>query len=222
MTMITPSKIAKSAKNNDVLLYTLGHVRLPKFVVIGGIHGDEPEGAKVVEDFVKSAQGEAQKFKACVLAIPRFNPDGLNTNERTNGHGVDLNRNFPADDWSPEHRAPRYFPGAKPSSESEIRGLVDLLTKAKPFLVVHCHTYTVPQICYTGEQSAPWAQILGKTFGYPVTPDIGYPTPGSLGQFCFLNLKTACICVEFPEQVEADVAWKMLGPSLLEIARRGP
>jgi murein peptide amidase A len=205
----------------DIELVTLGDPKLPKIVLIGGIHGDEPEGSIVVSDFIQKARAEAGEFKACVLAIPRYNPDGLDINERTNANGVDLNRNFPAKDWAPGHRAPRYFPGTGPSSEPETKALVELLKNEKPFLVVHCHTY-IPQVCYTGEISRPWAEILAKEFGHPVTDDIGYPTPGSLGQYCLHDLKTACVCVELPEQVDREQAWKMIGPSIMEIARRGP
>ena len=219
------SLLAKSALQNDIFLYSLGDPSLPKFVLIGGIHGDEPEGAKIVEDFIAGSTSLEKKFKACVLAIPRYNPDGLNKLDRTNGNGVDLNRNFPSKDWGQETRAGsalsgRYFPGPKPESESETKGLVGLLKEKKPFLVVHCHTYS-PQICYTGTKSEKWAKILARDFGHPVTNDIGYPTPGSLGQYCLLNIDTPCVCVELPEEVESKIAWKMIGPSLLEIALHG-
>jgi murein peptide amidase A len=217
----TSRLLARSAGGREIEIVTLGDPRLPKFVLIGGIHGDEPEGSQIVVDFIRHAESQVDDFKACVLVIPRYNPDGLDGNERTNGNGVDLNRNFPAKDWSSDHRAPRYFPGSAPSSEPETRALVDLLAKEKPFLVVHCHTY-IPQVCYTGEISRPWAEILAKEFGHPVTEDIGYPTPGSLGQYCLHDLKTACVCIELPERVEQGTAWKMVGSSLLEIARRGP
>jgi protein MpaA len=219
------SLLAKSALQNNIFLYTLGNPTLPKFVLIGGIHGDEPEGARIVEDVITEGSKIEENFKVCVLAIPRYNPDGLNKLERTNGNGVDLNRNFPSKDWNKENKgadtpSSRYFPGPHAESESETQALVSLLKKIKPFLVIHCHTYS-PQICYTGKKSEKWAKILAKDFGHPVTDDIGYPTPGSLGQYCLLNIDTPCVCVELPEKVEAKVAWKMVGPSLLEIALHG-
>jgi predicted deacylase len=213
--------LTHSASGNPISLHTLGDPSLPKWVLLGGVHGDEPEGAKVVEDFIKSAKDVSDSFSTCALVIPRYNPDGLLKCERTNGHGVDLNRNFPSQDWSAEAIAPRYFPGSKPESEPETKALVKLLQSVKPFLVVHCHTY-IPQVCYTGKKSEPWAKILAKSFGHPITEDIGYPTPGSLGQYCLLNLNTACVCVELPERVRPDVAWQMVGPSFLEICNHAP
>ena len=219
--METTKKLwAKSAGGKDIWLHTMGNPKYPKFVLIGGVHGDEPEGSVLVEDFLVKAEKLAADFKACALVIPRYNPDGLEKNERVNGNGVDLNRNFPAKDWSPDFKAPRYYPGAKQASESETQALVSLLTTEKPFLVIHCHTY-IPQINYTGEISKKWAQILAKNFKYPVTDNIGYPTPGSLGQFCLYDLKTACVCIELPEEVKKEIAWNLLGESLLEIAKIG-
>jgi murein peptide amidase A len=214
------SLLAKSALQNDIFLHTLGNPNLPKFVLIGGIHGDEPEGAQIVDMVISKAHGVEKNFKACLLAVPRYNPDGLNKLARTNGNGVDLNRNFPSKDWSSVAKSERYFPGVAAESEPETKALVGLLKKSKPFLVVHCHTYS-PQICYTGKKSEKWAKILAKDFGHPITEDIGYPTPGSLGQYCLLNLDTPCVCIELPENVEQNLAWKMVGPSLLEIALHG-
>ncbi len=188
---------------------------------MGGIHGDEPEGARLVHDFIKAAETNASHFQSCVLAIPNFNPDGLKINERTNGRGVDLNRNFPVRDWSPHIKAPRYNPGPQPCSENETKFLVDLIKKEKPYLLIHCHTY-LPQICYTGERSKPWAEMLGRNFPHPVTPDIGYPTPGSLGQYCDLELEIPCLCLELPENVEQKQAWEWMGQALMEIAIHGP
>ena len=210
-----------SAGQNPIELVTLGDTKNPKVLFIGGVHGDEPEGTYLMEDFIEHVGDKTHDFKSCVLLIPAYNPDGLKILGRTNASGVDLNRNFPSSDWSPKILAPRYNPGAQPKSEPETKALVKLLLTQKPYLVVHFHTY-IPQINYTGEMSKKWAEILAKDFGHPVTDNIGYPTPGSLGQYCFYDLKTPCVCVELPEKVERKKAWSMIGQSLMEIATSAP
>ncbi len=213
--------LAHSALKNPIELYRLGIAYAPTLIVLGGMHGDESEGAVFVEDFLAHVQSiRPMDLNVNLLVVPRFNPDGLSKNERVNGNGIDLNRNFPSLDWTSEVAASRYNPGAKPESESETSGLVKLLEKENPFLIVHVHTY-LPQINYTGEISMKWAEILAENFGHPITDNIGYPTPGSLGQYAHQILKTACICVELPEQVERNKAWQMLGPALLKIAKSG-
>src|ERR1700722_6313259 len=129
--MEEPQVLTKSVQNRDIPLYTFGNPKLPKVVLLGGMHGDEPEGARVVEDFIFQAKKLESQFKSCVLAIPRYNPDGLEKKERTNGNGVDLNRNFPSKDWSSESKAPRYFPGPHGASEPETQALVKILTTLK-------------------------------------------------------------------------------------------
>jgi protein MpaA len=205
-----------SAGQKPLELTVVGDSHLPKVLLLGGVHGDEPEGADVVHDFLNHIDPFISKMKMCALVLPSYNPDGLSKNQRTNDNGVDLNRNFPSSDWSNEHRAPRYYPGAQPKSEPETKALVKLLLTEKPVLVVHFHTY-IPQVNYTGKRSIKWAEFLAKDFGHPVTHDIGYPTPGSLGQYCDLDLKIPCVCVELPEKVERNVAWKMIGLRLIDL-----
>lgn len=213
--------LGRSAGGHDLELFHLGPDKTRPLIFLGGVHGDEPEGSTIVWDFIEFADKHLSTFKSQVLAIPAYNPDGLKKNERVNASGVDLNRNFPARDWSPEARAPRYYPGPFAASEPETKALVSLLKKTKPFLMVHFHTY-LPQINYTGPKSKKWAEFLAKDYGHPVTEDIGYPTPGSLGQYCYLELDLPCVCVELPEQVERTKAWTMLGPALLEICQLEP
>src|SRR5471030_1110150 len=129
--MQTSKLLTKSPGGNQIWLHTLGDPSLPKFVLIGGVHGDEPEGSFLVEDFLAKAQKEIKDFKACVLVIPAYNPDGLKKNERVNGNGVDLNRNFPAKDWSGDFKAKRYYPGQQPTSEPETKALVSLRSEER-------------------------------------------------------------------------------------------
>jgi predicted deacylase len=218
---MTEELLGHSAGGHEIRLFKLGKDSHPKWFLIGGVHGDEPEGAQVVLDFIAKAQPRENEFKTQVICIPRYNPDGLELNQRTNGSGVDLNRNFPTPDWSAEFKAPRYFPGKKASSEPETQNLLKKITEHEPFLIIHCHTY-LPQICYTGERSKPWALKLAKAFdNHPITDDIGYPTPGSLGQYCNLVLQKPVVCIELPEQIERNKAWNLIGQSLLEIAIHG-
>lgn len=218
--MKTTQVIAHSPGGIPIEMFLLGDTQLPKFFLIGGVHGDEPEGSTLVWDFIKNSQQVLHKFNSCCVAIPNYNPDGLESNNRVNANGVDLNRNFPSFDWSMVAKAPRYYPGPHPGSEPETQALVKLLKETNPFLVIHCHTY-IPQVNYTGEKSKKWALKIAKNFNHPVTEDIGYPTPGSLGQYCYFDLKTPCVCIELPELVEKQKAWDMVGDALLELAIDG-
>lgn len=182
------------------------------FLIIGGVHGDEPEGVYLVESFIKWAKEVSLKGHNLKpwIAVPCLNPDGLSKNERVNGNGVDLNRNFPSKDWSTEHKQPRYYPGEKPGSEIETQSIVELIEKYKPHTIIHCHSWK-PLVIYTGDQAKNVAEAFSKVSGYTLEPDIGYPTPGSLGQYGFLECKTGVVCTEEREGASREETWNRFG-----------
>jgi protein MpaA len=110
------------------------------------------------------------------------NPDGAALGQRWTERGVDLNRNLPTGDWTPEIKNPRYPPGPSAASEPENKALVKLIDTIRPVAILSAHSFTQPQINVNGP-ARPWGERLAAVCGYPVTEDIGYPTPGSLGTY---------------------------------------
>jgi Predicted deacylase len=207
------SSWAKTHLGTNIELYKKSH-SLSDFseapiLFIGGVHGDEPEGVRLAQEFLQWLKSEeatnSENIRPWIL-VPCINPDGYAKNERTNGAGVDLNRNFPCRDWSPEHKAPRYYPGPSAGSESEVQALVKLIEDEKPHLIVHFHSWE-PCIVYTGKPGKDAAELLATGNGYEAREDIGYPTPGSLGQYGWLEAKTPVICIEEQADIELDKVW---------------
>ncbi|QDK39137.1 DUF2817 domain-containing protein [Bdellovibrio sp. NC01] len=178
-------------------------------LMIGGVHGDEPEGVRLANELLKWLQ-ENEKTRSQMIRpwilIPCINPDGFAKNQRTNSNGVDLNRNFPSSDWNSEAKAPRYYPGPSPGSEREVQALVKLIEDEKPQLIVHFHSWE-PCVVYTGSPGQKAAEILATGTGYECREDIGYPTPGSLGQYGWIEHKTPVICIEEQESIDLDKVW---------------
>src|ERR1700692_1489381 len=100
----------------------------PKVLVIGGVHGNESEGVVASFGLLKSFT-ENFTLKLRLTLIPAFNLDGVLSLNRVNGHGVDLNRNLPTNDWNPKAFDPKYPPGPKANSEPENQALVKYLEK---------------------------------------------------------------------------------------------
>nr|BFD60901.1 hypothetical protein CKG001_30080 [Bdellovibrio sp. CKG001]BFD64315.1 hypothetical protein BdHM001_29960 [Bdellovibrio sp. HM001]BFD68508.1 hypothetical protein HAGR004_35300 [Bdellovibrio sp. HAGR004] len=176
---------------------------------VGGVHGDEPEGVRLAEEFLqwlKQAEATRSAEIRPWILIPCINPDGYAQNQRTNANGVDLNRNFPCRDWSPEAKAPRYYPGPSPGSEKEVQALVKLIEDEKPQLIVHFHSWE-PCVVYTGQPGKIAAEILATGTGYEAREDIGYPTPGSLGQYGWLEKQTPVVCIEEQENIDLNLVW---------------
>lgn len=189
---------------------------------IGGVHGDEPEGVWLAEAFLNSllthynrnSQASLQEW----VLIPCLNPEGYARGERTNSAGVDLNRNFPSPDWSNEAKAPRYNPGSQPGSEPEVQGALKAIEMFRPKLIVHFHSWK-PCIVYTGKPAEAIAQKLGAHSGYPCHEDIGYPTPGSLGQYGWLSKQIPVICIEEQEGTLREHVWPRFRWALMDLLR---
>lgn len=169
----------------------LGHpleVWLPsgpcELLIHAGIHGEEAETTRVLSRALRLLP---EKSRSCAVVLAA-NPDGLIRGTRGNARGVDLNRNFPTNDWSPElvkHRAtmdsPRDIslsPGKGPGSEPETRALIALIEELSPRAVVALHA---PLACMDDANLSPLGSWLAEKTGLPLVSDVGYPTPGSFG-----------------------------------------
>lgn len=190
------------------------------YLFIGGVHGDEPEGVRLAKEFMNwlTEVEKQQKLHELhsFLLIPCLNPDGYAKNERVNARGVDLNRNFPCRDWSQEHSKPRYFPGPRPNSEPETQALVKLIEDTNPEIIVHFHSWE-PCVVYTGAPGKPCADILAENTNYESRETIGYPTPGSLGQYGWLEHQIPVICIEEEANVSLDTVWPRFSHGLKKL-----
>ena len=164
--------------------------------ILAAIHGDEPETTVVVSEALRCLpRGDLQ---AAVILCG--NPDGMLRGTRGNGRGVDLNRNFPTTNWSPDpvHYKSRandardiaLTPGAKPASEPETIALITLLDRLNPRAVVSLHSALA---CIDDAGSSHLGRELADRCELPFLTEIGYPTPGSMGTWASergLNLVT--------------------------------
>jgi murein peptide amidase A len=212
---------AYSANRNPIALFAsepLAKLKnLKPIILAGGIHGDEPEGVRLAEDTLNWLINDSLPLTLNPwIVIPCINPDGFQKNERTNGNGVDLNRNYPSKNWSADYSALRYFPGKYPGSETEVQAFVTLILAMQPSLVIHCHSWN-PCVVYTGQPAEIPAQILAKCSGYPANNTIGYPTPGSLSQWGWHDNQVPIICIEAQEKVDLETVWPKFGDGLQQI-----
>jgi protein MpaA len=188
-------------------------------LLMGGIHGDEPEGVALAEATLAWLKEQASKgtILAPWIVIPCLNVDGFRAQQRVNGRGVDLNRNYPARSWSPEITKERYHPGPSAGSEPEIQAVVEILKTYQPRLAIHCHSWN-PCVVYSGDAGLRDAQRLADASGYSLQSDIGYPTPGSLSQFGFVDLGIPVICIEEQDKLtDLSRIWPRFAPAMREI-----
>jgi murein peptide amidase A len=163
-------------------------------LLVGGVHGDEPASVEAVLELVRGWPDPLGALGP-VWVVPALNPDGIAAGRKNSARDVDLNRNFPARNFTTDHR-PGYFPGGTPASEPETQALVQLVQRCAPWGVVAVHA---PFACinYDGPAAA-WAESVAGACGWPARADIGYPTPGSLGSWLGVDAGLPVLTVELP------------------------
>jgi len=212
---ITEWEIGFSVREVPILAWQIGF----KGEIIhfyGGVHGDEPEGVDLalkLKDFLMKNSG--MFMDKCLIVVPVVNPDGFGAKTRGNANGVDLNRNFPTKDWTPQASQPRYHPGPKPNSEPEVRAIVKLIEEKPPTKIISFHSLNPHQINYDGPAKK-LAEAMAQFNGYPVSGSIGYPTPGSLGSYAGKEKNIAVITYELPEKISVQQAWKESSEAIFE------
>ncbi|MCF7808676.1 MAG: murein tripeptide amidase MpaA [Candidatus Marinimicrobia bacterium] len=159
----------------------------PSMLIISAIHGDENLGSVLISECLRSMQSQ-DLYAAVILSM---NPDGILAGTRGNSNGVDLNRNYPTDNWKPD---PVYYrnrpgepqnialsPGKRPGSEPETMALMELMHALKPYLVVSFHGFLA---CIDDPLSLDISKDIAGRTNMELVPDVGYKTPGSFGSWC--------------------------------------
>lgn len=178
--------------------------KTPKNVlVVGVIHGDEPIGEFLIEEFLKN---KTRTIKNNLFYIPRLNF----SNERKNSSNVDINRNFPSKNWELTKKEDNYFGGFEPNSEIETKFLVNLTNEIKFDAIITIHTpYKI--INYDGVNNPitlPLAKKISAFLNYPIEADIGYATPGSMGTYFGVERNIPIITIECDEEAKKEELYK--------------
>ena len=184
-------------------------------LIIGGLHGDEPAATISAIKLAQYIKKNPSSIQNRVIIIPCANPDGLIKGRRTNGRKVDINRNFPTENWSSQYRKKYHNPGRLPASEPETVIIANLIEDYKPHLLIQMHQ---PFNAIYPEKNTPAELVkrISEISGFPIEDDIGYHTPGSLGSYGFtLDYKIQSITYEMgPIDYEPD--YNKVTQSLIE------
>lgn len=127
--------LGRSVDGRPVVAIEIGDFDASKRVlVVGCIHGNEPAGIAIANRLSHIAPPR----ELDLWIVPVLNPDGVAAGTRGNGHGVDLNRNFP---WRWQHLSGLFYSGPRPLSEPESRIAFKLIRQARPGISIWFHQH---------------------------------------------------------------------------------
>ena len=177
---------------------------------IASIHGNEPAGTPLLNALARRLEsGRLSLGDTRVVLIPISNPDGYERKRRYNANGVDLNRNFPADNFRAKRRH-----GNKPLSQPESRAIFDAIERFRPSCIISIHQ---DGACIDFDGPArELARSMSKA-GKLKLKRLG-SLPGSLGSYAGNQLGIPVVTVELPgglQGLNEDALWSRYGSILL-------
>jgi len=211
-------RIGTSVRGRPLEAVILGRDAHLTVLVLGGIHGDEPKSVTVALRLLGLLiTNRAARSGARWVVVPVVNPDGYERRKRRNANQVDINRNFPTENWVRNARRSRMFGGGFAGSEPETRAVMKAVARYAPERIIAIHSISGGQQCnnYDGPGRA-LAIAMSSLNGYPVAASIGYPTPGSLGTWAGVERKIATVTLELPAAHSPKRCWENNRMALLE------
>jgi murein peptide amidase A len=203
-------------------------------LVLCGVHGDEITPIKFCWDLMNELSANSTHKDKLIVIAPIVAPDSflIPKPTRTNGRGVDVNRNFPTSDWKTEaHKRwkqqlksdKRKFPGHSSASEQETIFQMNLVLRYKPNKVISVHApltlldYDGPSLRADDNKGAKLLleQMSNKASGYKVS---NYPIfPGSLGNWAGKEKHIPTYTLELPNSnpAETNQFWQLFKDAVI-------
>lgn len=196
-----------SAKSKDNIL------------LIARFHGDEPEGEFCLAQLTKELQKQIYQSPYNIYILPCLNPSGKKLFTRANGHEIDLNRNYPTQNFSTISVNPhtKEMSSGEPASEIETRVMMQVVQhyNFKRILSIHSDLHLID---YDGP-AKDLAIKFSNLCGYRLVDNIGYQTNGSFGTWAGVEKQIPLITVEtWHAENENDMLkiWHELKPAIYD------
>ena len=215
-----PTIIGYSLAGRPIEVYTFG-VGEREYLIVAGIHGGyEWNTIALANELIThiNEHPEAVATDATLYIIRNMNPDGearaVGVDGRVNNNGVDLNRNFPSENWATEWDRDGcwiYRPttgGLYAGSEPETLSVMGFIKAHKIEALISYHSAALgvfPGGVPWEEPSKQLAKALAKATRYPYPPiDTGCEYTGTLADWAVENGVGAAVDMELRNHRDTD------------------
>ena len=215
-----PSILGFSVAGRPIEAYTIGNGE-KQYLIVAGIHGGyEGNTIALANELITYliATPDVIPSDVTLYIIRNMNPDAEVRSDdedgRVNDHGVDLNRNFPSDNWMAEWDRDGCWvlrpttAGDFGGSEPETRAVMNFIASHRIRALISYHSAALG--VFPGGD--PWepasirlAARLGKATGYPYPPvETGCQYTGTLADWAVENGAEAAVDMELSTHKRTD------------------
>ena len=217
-----PTIIGFSLAGKPIEVYTFGAGER-EYLIVAGIHGGYEWNTIELADELLTYINEHPEIIASdakLYIIRNMNPDGEarahGVDGRVNNNGVDLNRNFPSENWVADWDRDGcwiYRPttgGLYAGSEPETRTVISFINAREITALISYHSAALgvfPGGVPWTEDSKRLSKALAKATGYPYPPvDTGCAYTGTLADWAVENGVGAAVDMELRDHKNIDFA----------------
>lgn len=221
--------IGASIQGTSITAYKFGNG--PKLAVfVGGTHGDEKSSILTMQALVDELEQKYDSIPSTltVVVIPLLNPDGYARSKRTNANTIDLNRNFPSNDWASNVYLPNNIllengGGLQPLSEPESIALSNYIQTANPNLILTYHASGSMVIANESGNSHTLASLYAGKAGFSSSSSsqedgvFAYPTTGEFETWTHDKLDIPTLLIELRGlssneiRTQSPAIWAVIG-----------
>ena len=212
--------IGLSHEGRPIDVYTFGEGER-EYLIVAGIHGgSEWNTVALANELIRYVNDHPEVIPTDVTLhiIRNMNPDGEarahNVDGRVNNRGVDLNRNFPSQNWSADWDRDGCWVwrpttgGTHGGSEPETRTVMSFISSHNLQAVISYHSAALgvfPGGDPWEQDSIRLARLLARATGYPYPPlDTGCEYTGTLADWAVENGVGAAVDMELRNHTNTD------------------
>ncbi len=202
--------IGFSAEGRPLTVYQLG-AGSRSVLVVGGIDGGTESNTTAFVDELLARLPDAPDLLEAgfvLQLLPAINPDGVAAGQRMLVDGVDANRNWPTEDWTPDTyvAGPTLVPGGGgpyPLSEPETRAVADFVQHTRPSLIMSYHSAAALVMAGPAARALGLDRLYASITGYAWGDWVAYPVTGDFAQWTE-GQGIPTVEVELPDHTRTD------------------